>query len=103
VAKSKSSAPVATVAKEEQAVVKYFKETRAELRKVTWPTQEEAKSLTLIITAVSVAMALFLGIFDYIFQMVVAGVISGDWLRIILAVLLSVGIAAGFYFNHRQE
>jgi len=103
VAKAKSSTPVTTETTEEQAAVKYFKETRAELRKVTWPTQDEAKNLTLIITSVSIAMAFFLGIFDYIFQTVIAGIISGDWIRIVLAVLLFIGGAAGFYFNNRQE
>ncbi len=102
-AKAKSSTPVTTETTEEQAAVKYFKETRAELRKVTWPTQDEAKNLTLIITSVSIAMAFFLGIFDYIFQTVIAGIISGDWIRIVLAVLLFIGGAAGFYFNNRQE
>lgn len=101
-AKSKTSA--ATVpAKEDNVLVKYFKETRAELRKVTWPTREEAKNLTLIIVGVTLAMAVFLGLLDYIFQVVAAGVITGDLLRIVIAVILFAGGAAAFYFNNRQE
>jgi preprotein translocase subunit SecE len=54
--------------KSENRLVRYFKETRAELRKVTWPTRQQATNLTLIVLAVTVAMALFLGAFDLIFS-----------------------------------
>lgn len=101
-AKSKSSAAAVTP-KEDHAIIKYFKETRAELRKVTWPTWEETKNLTIIIVATTVVMALFLGILDYIFQIVAAGIIRGDIIYIILAVVLFLGGAAAFYFNSQQE
>ena len=80
-AKSKSSTAAVTP-KEDNVVVRYLKETRAELRKVVWPTREETKNLTLIIVSVTVAMAVFLGLLDYIFQIVAAGVISGDYIWI---------------------
>lgn len=57
----------AVTAKKENAIVRYFRETRAELRKVTWPTREEATRLTLIVLAVTTFMAALLGIIDYIF------------------------------------
>lgn len=44
------------------ALVRYFRETRGELRKVTWPTREEAWRLTLIVLGVTAAMAVFLGV-----------------------------------------
>jgi preprotein translocase subunit SecE len=104
-AKSKSSAATTTTAepKEDNAVVKYYKETRAELRKVTWPTQDEAKNLTLIIVAVAFAMSAFLGTVDYIFQTTVSGIIASDAIYIGLAVILFFAGAAGFYFNNQQE
>lgn len=43
-------------------LVRYVRETRGELRKVTWPTREESWRLTLIVLAVSAATALFLGV-----------------------------------------
>ena len=43
-------------------VTRYLRETRGELRKVTWPTREEAWRLTLIVLGVSAAMAIFLGV-----------------------------------------
>jgi preprotein translocase subunit SecE len=42
--------------------VRYIRETRGELRKVTWPTREEAWRLTLIVLGVTAVMAIFLGV-----------------------------------------
>ena len=53
--------------KPENALVRYLRETRAELRKVSWPTRAEATNLTLIVLAVTVAMAMFLGALDFAF------------------------------------
>jgi preprotein translocase SecE subunit len=83
-------------------IVKYFYETRAELRKVTWPTREETQNLTLIIVTATVAMAIFLGTLDYIFQVVTAGVIGGELIRIGIAVVLFIGGVAAFYFNSQE-
>jgi preprotein translocase subunit SecE len=54
-------------AKKENVVIKYLKETRAELKKVNWPSRQEATNLTLIVIAVTTFMALLLGLLDYIF------------------------------------
>lgn len=48
-------------------LVRYFKDTRAELRKVTWPTRQEATNLTLIVLAVTFTMAILLGAVDFVF------------------------------------
>ena len=45
----------------------YIKETRAELKHVTWPTQRQATAFTLIVIVISIITALYLGAFDYIF------------------------------------
>ena len=55
-------------AKKENAVIKYLKETRAELKKVNWPSRQEATNLTLIVIAVTTFMALLLGFIDYLFS-----------------------------------
>jgi preprotein translocase subunit SecE len=102
-AKSKSTSTAAVTPKEDNIVVRYIKETRAELRKVVWPTREETQNLTLIIVSVTVAMAIFLGLLDYIFQIVVGGVISGVYIWIGVAVVLLVAGIAAFYFNSQQE
>ena len=55
-------------ARKENAIVRYFKETRAELRKVNWPTRRQAINLTLIVLAVTAFMATVLGVIDYLFS-----------------------------------
>jgi preprotein translocase subunit SecE len=64
VAKSKSEKK--TVG-QPNAVARYFRETRGELRKVTWPTRRESWRLTGIVLAVTIATAAFLWFFDTIF------------------------------------
>lgn len=49
-------------------VVKYWRETRGELRKVTWPTRQESLRLTGIVVGVTIAFAAFLWVFDFIFS-----------------------------------
>ncbi len=51
--------------KRENRLVQYVRETRAELRKVVWPTREEAINLTAIVVATLVGMSVFLGAVDY--------------------------------------
>jgi preprotein translocase subunit SecE len=53
---------------EENALVRYFRETRGEIRKVTWPTREEAWRLTAIVLGVTAAFAVFLWAVDALFS-----------------------------------
>jgi len=48
--------------KKQNAVQRLFRETVGELRKVSWPSRQEAWQLTLIVLVVLAFMALFLGI-----------------------------------------
>jgi preprotein translocase subunit SecE len=50
--------------RKENAVVRYFRQTWAELKKVRWPTRREAANLSLIVLAVTAAMSAFLGVVD---------------------------------------
>lgn len=45
----------------------FFRETIGELRKVNWPTRQEAVNLTIIVLIVIGVMALFLGLLDLAF------------------------------------
>jgi preprotein translocase subunit SecE len=49
-------------------ISRYFRETRGEIRKVTWPTRRESWRLTAIVLGVTVATAIFLWVFDTIFS-----------------------------------
>jgi len=55
----------------DNALVRYFRETRAELRKVVWPSRQEATRLSLIVVSVLVAMSAFLGVVDYLFAQLI--------------------------------
>jgi preprotein translocase subunit SecE len=54
----------------ENAVARYLRETRGEMRKVTWPTREEGWRLTWIVMAFTTVFALFLGLLDYLWSTV---------------------------------
>jgi preprotein translocase subunit SecE len=62
--------------KPDNRLVRYLKETRAELRKVSWPTRQQATNLTLIVLAVTIVMAIFLGVVDLVFAAVIRLLIS---------------------------
>lgn len=53
-------------APKENRIVQYIRETRAELRKVVWPTREEAINLTAIVVGTIIVMSAFFGVVDYI-------------------------------------
>lgn len=46
---------------------RFFRETTGELRKVSWPSRQEAISLTKVVVWVVVIMAIFLGGLDFLF------------------------------------
>lgn len=49
------------------AIVRYFRETTGELKKVNWPTRREAINLTAIVLAVTLGMSIIMGFLDLIF------------------------------------
>jgi len=52
----------------DNAIVRYFRETWYELRRVSWPTRSEAANLTLIVIAVTTFLAIVLGLMDWVFS-----------------------------------
>jgi len=46
----------------------YIKETRGELKHVSWPTRRQAIAFTALVIVLSVVLSLFLGAFDYLFS-----------------------------------
>lgn len=47
----------------------YFKEVRAEMRHVSWPTRRITIVYTTVVIAVSLGVAIYLGALDYIFSL----------------------------------
>ena len=85
-----------------EPIARYFRETRAELRKVSWPSREEAWNLTLIVLAATTAMALILGAGDFVFAEIVRGVVTNSMLWIGIGVLVIVAGVAAVYFIERE-
>ena len=54
---------------------KYFKEVRAEMKHVTWPSRRLTIVYTLVVIAISLGTAVYLGLLDYIFEAVIKSII----------------------------
>jgi preprotein translocase subunit SecE len=61
-----------TAVKPENPLVRYFKDTRAELAKVTWPTREEGIRLTTVVLIVTTISAIALFAIDTVFSLIIA-------------------------------
>ena len=46
----------------------YIRETRAEMKHVTWPTRRQAIAYTVVVIAISLITAAYLGFFDFLFS-----------------------------------
>ena len=51
-------------------VVDFFRDVRAEVRKVTWPTMDELKKATLVIIIFVTILGIVIGLMDATFQFV---------------------------------
>ena len=89
--------------KRDNFLVRYFKETRSELRKVNWPSRQEARTLTLVVLAVTVAMAVLLGVLDFVFNQLLNGIINLNPIAILITVLMVAGIFGAGILLSRGE
>ena len=80
----------------------YLRDTRAELRKVTWPTREEAWNLTLIVLGTVIVMSIILGFADYIFGKIMQGIIIGNVVWVVVGVLVVVAGGVAMYLIGRE-
>lgn len=62
--------------KEPNFVQRYYRETAGELRKVNWPTRQEAINMTILVVIVLIIMTIFLGTVDAIASTFVTWVIG---------------------------
>ncbi|MBA3946252.1 MAG: preprotein translocase subunit SecE [Herpetosiphonaceae bacterium] len=63
--------------KQEGSLQRWFRETRGELRKVTWPTREEALRLTYVVIGIAVALGLVLGLTDTLLTTIYSLLVRG--------------------------
>jgi preprotein translocase subunit SecE len=46
----------------------YIKETRGELKHVSWPTRKQAIAYTVTVIIIALVLAFYLGLLDYVFS-----------------------------------
>ena len=56
--------------------VDFIKETRAELKHVSWPTRRQTIGYTILVIAISIVVAIYLGAFDYLFAYLIRLIIG---------------------------
>ena len=72
---------------------RYFKETRAEVRKVHWPTRKDARSLTTVVLVITVVMTIFLGVIVSPLASTLAGAIFVQQNTLVIAVAAVLAVA----------
>jgi len=102
VAKATSKTEQSIVTRTVEPVLRYFRDTRAELRKVTWPTREEAWKLTLIVLGTVLVMSIILGAADFIFGKIMQGIIVGNLVWVAVGVIICIATVAAMYFVGRE-
>lgn len=55
-----------------EKLTKYFRDTAAELKQVSWPTQHQAMLYTALVIGISAVVALYVGAFDYLFSRLIS-------------------------------
>ena len=86
----------------DNAITRYFRETWAELKKVRWPTRQEAQNLTLVVLAVTVSMAAILGSMDAFYSWLFKGLIEANTVSLVIAGLLLLAGIVAIIFGMRQ-
>jgi len=59
---------ISNLVNSDNRIVRYLRETRAEIGKVAWPSVEETRNLSLIVIGVTVSMSILLGFLDFLFS-----------------------------------
>lgn len=63
--------PRSSAAKDKSSIAKYLGNIIGELKKVVWPTRQEAVNLSMLVVIVSITMGLILGFLDFGFTQLV--------------------------------
>jgi len=48
-------------------MINYFKDVRAEMKHVTWPSRRLTITYTVVVVVISLATAVYLGLLDFVF------------------------------------
>ncbi len=55
---------------------RYFDEVWSELRKVSWPTREQVRNLTVLVFAISLVVGIYITLLDGVFRFLIS-VVAG--------------------------
>jgi preprotein translocase subunit SecE len=86
----------------DNAITRYFRETWAEMKKVRWPTRQEAQNLTLVVLAVTIGMAAILGLLDAFYSWLFKGLIEGATVNLVVAGAMLLAGIVGIIIGMRQ-
>ncbi|MEI6480551.1 MAG: preprotein translocase subunit SecE [bacterium] len=57
-------------------LIEYIKDTKGEMKHVSWPTKKQAIAYTALVVVISVGVALFLGLADFSFSRLLEKIIT---------------------------
>ncbi len=57
------------------SLINYIKDTKSELKHVSWPTRKQSIAFTLLTIAISIVVAFYLGLFDFVFSFILEQII----------------------------
>ena len=57
-------------------IVNYFRDVRAEMKHVSWPSRRLTIAYTVVVIAISLGAAVYLGLLDYAFSAVIKTIIK---------------------------
>ena len=60
-----------------ERIRRFIDEAWSELKKVSWPTRDQVRNLTVLVFAVSLAVGLYITVFDFIFSQAVKLLANG--------------------------
>jgi preprotein translocase subunit SecE len=58
-------------------IQRFVQDSWQELKKVNWPTPQQARNLTVLVLAISTAVAIYIAVFDTIFGAIATKITGG--------------------------
>ena len=58
-------------------IQRFVRDSYQELRKVNWPTPQQARNLTVVVLVVSAAVSIYISAFDYVFGLMAKAINAG--------------------------
>ena len=62
-----------------QRIRRFVEESIAELRKVTWPTREQVRNLTVLVFVISAAVGMYIAFFDALWSALLRFITVGSF------------------------